>query len=320
MTKHLKNKCLFRHIYLAGGSGMVGNAVKNFFLKLGFRVDSHTHSEIDLTDPFQVSSIFKDTRYDLVINCAGQVGGILANIKYPADLIYKNCLIQSNLLDAAFRNKVDRYLSFGSACMYPKYSKQPVIEEEVLNGVPELTNLSYGVSKIFNVILSESYRKQYGFDCRVVTPTNLYGPGDTYHTENSHVIPAMIMKFHDAKINNSSVRLLGSGKPLREFLYIDDLVSAIFHILNLSQSEFERASFNGNINIGSGEEVSILNLSKMISAVVEYDGDVEFDVSAPDGIYRKALNANRLNQLGWVPSFSIRDGLKLTYKDYLHGL
>ena len=289
-------------IYIAGHRGMVGSAIVRQLLVHGHpadRIVTRTHAELDLTDQAAVRAFFAAENPDQVYLAAAKVGGIHANNTYPAEFIYQNLMMQANVIDAAFRHGVQKLLFLGSSCIYPKLAPQPMREDALLTGTLEATNEPYAIAKIAGIKLCESYNRQYGqshgVDYRSVMPTNLYGPGDNYHPENSHVIPALIRRFHEAaERGDKSVTIWGTGTPRREFLHVDDMARACVHLM-------ERYDSSEIINIGSGEEVSIRGLALMIKTVVGYSGRVEFDVTKPDGTPRKLLDSSRLFATGWRP-------------------
>jgi len=314
-------------IYIAGHRGMVGSAIKRELERLGHPSDkiiSYSHAELDLVDQVSVRNFFEAEKPDQVYLAAAKVGGIHANNTYPADFIYNNLMIQSNVIDGAFRQGVKKLLFLGSSCIYPKLAEQPMSEEQLLTGLLEPTNEPYAIAKIAGIKLCESYNRQYGeshgVDYRSVMPTNLYGPGDNYHRENSHVIPALMRRFHEAKLKNEvSVIVWGSGVPLREFLYVDDMARASVFAMNLDKATFDTQTevMRNHLNVGSGVEVSIRELAETIARVVDYKGSVEFDTSKPDGTPRKLMDSHRLNKLGWQAGVGLEDGLGITYENFL---
>jgi len=280
--------------------------------------------ELDLTNQSSVKAFFCKEKIDQVYIAAAKVGGIYANKTYPAEFIYENLMIESNIFQAAFENRVKKLLFLGSSCIYPKLAKQPMQEEELLTGVLEPTNEPYAIAKIAGIKMCESFNRQYGdthkIDYRSVMPTNLYGYGDNYHKENSHVIPALIRKFHEAKIKNlRKVILWGTGRPKREFLFVDDLAKACIHIMNLDKNKYLKntKSTISHINVGSGLDLTIKDLAKKIKEITQFKGSIEFDVNQPDGMKRKLLDSKRINEMGWKPKISLDQGLRITYEDYL---
>ena len=311
-------------VYVAGHEGMVGSAIVRMLKKnKNIRLITKNKKELNLINQEKVQNFFYKEKPDQVYIAAAKVGGIYANSIYPAEFIYENLMVQSNIINAAFVNEVKKLLFLGSSCIYPKFTKQPIKEEYLLSGLLEQTNEAYAVAKIAGVKMCESYNRQYGIshniDYRCVMPTNLYGPGDNYHLNNSHVIPALIRKFHEAKINNQSkVIVWGTGKVRREFLHVDDLAGACIYIMNLDRNIFYKAikqSFS-HINVGSGEEFTIAELAKIIKEIVGYIGEIEFDLEKPDGMKRKFLDSKNINNLGWKKKVFLRTGLRQVYKDF----
>ena len=278
-----------------------------------------THAELDLTDQQAVRHFFETEKPDQVYLAAAKVGGIHANNTYPAEFIYQNLMVQANVIDAAFRNGVQKLLFLGSSCIYPRLAPQPMSEDALLTGALEPTNEPYAIAKIAGIKLCESYNRQYAVDYRSVMPTNLYGPGDNYHPENSHVIPALIRRFHEAKTSNApSVSIWGSGTPRREFLYVDDMASASVHVMQLPKTEYEQYTqpMQSHINVGSGSDVTIADLALAIAQAVGYTGQIDFDATKPDGAPRKWMDSSRLNALGWQAKVSLIEGLSLAYQDF----
>jgi GDP-L-fucose synthase len=314
-------------IYVAGHRGMVGSAIVRQLISEGHpadRIAGRTHSELDLTDQAAVRHFFATEKPDQVYLAAARVGGIHANNVYPAEFIYDNLMVQSNVIDAAFRNGVKKLLFLGSSCIYPKLAEQPMSESSLLTGLLEPTNEPYAVAKIAGIKTCESYNRQYGkehgIDYRSVMPTNLYGPGDNYHPENSHVIPALIRRFHEAKdLRLAEVTIWGSGNPCREFLYVDDMAAASLHVMNLPKNIYEQhtSPMLSHINVGYGHDVTISQLALLISKAVGYQGKIKFDSTKPDGPPRKLMDSSRLNALGWQPKVDLEIGLTLAYKDFL---
>jgi len=310
-------------IFVAGHNGMVGSALVRVLKKNNVEIITKDKKDLDLTNQLKVRNFIKENRPDEIYLAAAKVGGIYANSKYPAEFIYKNMMIETNIINYGFENGVKKLLFLGSSCIYPKLTIQPIKEDQLLTGLLESTNESYAIAKIAGMKLCESYNRQYGVsdgvDYRSVIPTNLYGPGDNYHPKNSHVIPALIRKFHEAKIQKQKkVILWGTGKPLREFLYVDDLARACVHIMNLSKDiydEYRQQNCN-HINIGSGFELTIAELAKIIMEVVDYKVEIEFDANQPDGTPRKILNSEKLLKLGWKPKVDLKVGLLKTYENF----
>ena len=314
-------------IYIAGHKGMVGSAILRLLKKQDNEIIIKDRSELDLLDENKVKHFFEKNRIDQVYLAAAKVGGIHANNNYPADFIFQNLKIQLNIIHNAFLNGVKKLLFLGSSCIYPKNISQPMKEEALLTGKLEPTNEPYAIAKIAGIKMCESYNRQFGkshdIDYRSVMPTNLYGPGDNYHPENSHVIPGLIYRFHQAKINNfPNVTICGSGTPKREFLYVDEMARACIHIMNLTKETINNYTSNmcSHINVGSGIELTIKQLSETISEVVGYNGKINFDTSKPDGITRKLLDSALINKLGFESQINLKDGLKETYEKYLETL
>jgi GDP-L-fucose synthase len=309
-------------IYIAGHRGMVGSAiVRNLKNNLDdtLQIVTRTRDELDLTNQQQVNDFIAKEKPDQIYLAAAKVGGIHANNTYPADFIYQNLMIQTNIVHAAHQNNVQKLLFLGSSCIYPKAVKQPMKEEALLTGVLESTNEPYAVAKIAGIKLCESYNRQHSRDYRSVMPTNLYGPGDNYHPENSHVIPALIRKFHKAKSGNiPKVIIWGSGKPKREFLYVDDMADACVYVMNLDKEVYQQQtkSMLSHINVGTGQDLTIKKLAETIAKVVNFKGKIKFDTMKPDGTKRKLMDSTRLNKLGWLPKIDLEQGLKQTYKEY----
>ena len=315
-------------IYVAGHLGMVGSAITRQLLEKGCHIISKSRAELDLTNQADVRGFFQKERPDEVYLAAGKVGGIFANNTYPADFIYENIMIEANVIDAAFRNGVKKLLFLGSSCIYPRLAPQPTTEAQLLTGKLEPTNEAYAIAKIAGIKLCESYNRQHGtsannsagVDFRCLMPTNLYGPGDNYHPENSHVIAALIRRFHEAKVKKSPrVSIWGTGEPRREFLFVDDMARACLHVMKLDKEIYERSTepMCSHINVGIGVETSILELAKCIKLVTQFEGDICFNLSKPDGAPRKILDSERLRKLGWKPEVTLNDGLIKTYQDFL---
>jgi GDP-L-fucose synthase len=314
-------------IYVAGHRGMVGSAIVRQLLAQGQpaeRMVIRTHAELDLTNQAAVNAFFAEEKPDQVYLAAAKVGGIHANNTYPAEFIYQNLMMQGNVIDAAFRNGVKKLLFLGSSCIYPKLADQPIREDTLLTGTLETTNEPYAIAKIAGIKLCESYNRQYGqshgVDYRSVMPTNLYGPGDNYHPENSHVIPALIRRFHEAKVNNApSVAIWGSGTPKREFLYVDDMATASVHVMNLPQSTYSQHTqpMLSHINVGCGVDVTIMELARAVAQTLGYTGSFYTDPTRPDGTPRKLMDSTRLNALGWHAQIGLHVGLKAAYEDFL---
>jgi GDP-L-fucose synthase len=315
---------LNQKIYVAGHRGMVGSAIVRNLQAKGYQnIVTRTHAELDLTNQAEVQKFFEMERPDQVYLAAAKVGGIHANNTFPAEFIYQNLMMEANVIHQAFTAGVKKLLFLGSSCIYPKFAAQPMGEDALLTGQLEPTNEPYAVAKIAGIKLCESYNRQYGkshgIDYRSVMPTNLYGPGDNYHPENSHVIPALIRRFHEAKSSNlSSVLVWGSGVPRREFLHVDDMAGASVFIMNLDGSILGEniLPMQSHINVGSGSDISISELSNLISHAVGYKGAIEFDTSRPDGSPQKLMDSRKIQALGWRPLISLAEGLQSTYADY----
>ena len=314
-------------IYVAGHRGMVGSAIVRNLIAKGHdpeRIVGRTHAELDLTNQGAVRHFFETEKPDQVYLAAAKVGGIHANNTYPAEFIYDNLMVQANVIDAAFRNGVKKLLFLGSSCIYPKLAPQPMSENALLTGFLEPTNEPYAVAKIAGIKICESYNRQYGaehgVDYRSVMPTNLYGPGDNYHPENSHVIPALIRRFHESKVNKTpTVTIWGSGKPYREFLFVDDMASASVYVMNLSKDKYDEhtSPMQSHINVGYGSDITIAQLAQTVGKVVGYTGQIDFDSTKPDGAPRKLMNSALLKTLGWDAKVDIEEGLSIAYQDFL---
>ena len=312
-------------IYVAGHRGMVGSAIVRNLEARGFRnIVTRTHDQLDLTNQAAVQSFFEQEKPTQVYMAAAKVGGIHANNTFPAEFIYDNLMVQSNVIHQAFLNGVKKLLFLGSSCIYPKLAAQPMSEDALLTGKLEPTNEPYAVAKIAGIKMCESYNRQYGdshgVDYRSVMPTNLYGPGDNYHPENSHVIPALIRRFHEARVSNApEVVIWGTGTPKREFLYVDDMASASVFVMELDKAAYDAQTepMQSHINVGFGSDVAIAELAKVVGAEVGYQGKISFDSSKPDGSPRKWMDSARLNRLGWSAQYSLEVGLKFAYGDFL---
>jgi GDP-L-fucose synthase len=312
-------------IYVAGHRGMVGSAIMSVLKSRGYsNIITRTHDELDLTNQQAVRSFFKAERPEQVYLAAAKVGGIHANNTYPAEFIYANLMIEANVINAAFENGAKKLMFLGSSCIYPKLAPQPMSEDALLTGTLEPTNEPYAIAKIAGIKLCESYNRQYGqshgVDYRSVMPTNLYGPGDNYHPENAHVIPGLIRRFHEAKESKDpQVLIWGTGKPRREFLYVDDMADASVYVMNLDKSLYDRYTLPmlSHINVGAGHDITIAELAKTIGRVVGYEGEINFDPEKPDGTARKWMDSSRINDLGWQATVSLEDGLASAYCDFL---
>ena len=312
-------------IYIAGHRGMVGSAIARKLNELGFtNLVFRAHADLDLTNQAAVAEFFSKEKPDQVYLAAARVGGIHANNTYPAEFIYQNLMMEANVIHQAFVSGVKKLLFLGSSCIYPKLADQPMREDTLLTGKLESTNEPYAIAKIAGIKLCESYNRQYGkshdIDYRSVMPTNLYGPGDNYHPENSHVIPALIRRFHEAKIANvPEVEIWGTGTPMREFLHVDDMASGSIYVMNLDASKYHESvdPMLSHINIGYGSDIAILDLAKLISKVIGYQGKIQLDPSKPDGSPKKLMDSSLINHLNWRPQISLESGLKDAYGSYL---
>ena len=314
-------------IFIAGHKGMVGNAIKQALIKKGYlNLLCPSREELNLLDFNKVENWFKNNNPDIVILAAAKVGGIYANSNFPVEFLLENLKIQNNVIENAWKYKVKRFLFLGSSCIYPKLAKQPLKEEYLLNGSLEKTNESYAIAKIAGIKLCNALRNQYGFDAISLMPTNLYGKGDNYHFKNSHVLPSMINRFYEAKIKGTNeVMCWGTGSPKREFLFVDDLAEASIFVLEKVSKKNEhlydnKNNFNGIINVGSGTEISIKELAKLVSSIIGYEGKIIWDTSKPDGTPRKLLDVSRLNKIGWKSKTTLQKGIELTLKSYIQEL
>lgn len=310
-----------KKIFVAGHGGMVGSAICRQLQKQSdVEIITRTRDDLDLCDQLAVLEFMKTKKPDEVILAAAKVGGIHANNTYPAEFIYQNLQIQNNIIHAAHINDVQKLLFLGSSCIYPRAVEQPMKEDALLTGILEPTNEPYAIAKIAGIKMCEGYNRQYNRDYRSVMPTNLYGPGDNYHPENSHVVPALIRRFHDAKVNDlTEVVVWGSGKPMREFLYVDDMADASLFVQNLEHTIYREntQSMLSHINVGTGVDMTIKELAQTVKEVVGFDGELIFDRSKPDGTMRKLMDVSTLHALGYVASTSLRSGLELAYADFL---
>jgi len=308
-------------VYVAGHQGMVGSAIARILRQTGYNnLVTRSRSELDLTQQQEVNRFFESEKPEQVYLAAAKVGGIYANNAYPAEFIYQNLMVQVNVIEAAYRNGVKKLLFLGSSCIYPRLASQPMKESSLLTGPLEPTNEPYAIAKIAGIKLCESYNRQYGVDYRSVMPTNLYGPGDNYHPENSHVIPALIRRFHEAKANNSSkVVVWGTGNAKREFLFVEDMAEASIYVMNLDFEDYRNAvlPMQSHINVGFGTDITIRQLAETIASVVGFEGKIEFDSTKPDGAPRKFLDCSLLNRLGWYPKVQLEAGLKIAYANFV---
>ena len=313
---------MMKKIFVSGHNGMVGSAIcRQLQQQPDVEIITRTRAELDLCDQAAVLDFMKSTRPDEVILAAAKVGGIHANNTYPAEFIYQNLQIQNNVIHAAHLNDVQKLLFLGSSCIYPRQVPQPMRENALLTGILEPTNEPYAIAKIAGIKMCESYNRQYGRDYRSVMPTNLYGPGDNYHPENSHVVPALIRRFHEAKEKNfSEVVVWGSGTPKREFLYVDDMAEASIFVHTLHKDIFAEQTrpMLSHVNVGTGEDVTIRDLAETVKEVVGFTGNLVFDTSKPDGPPRKLMDVEVLSNLGWTASVGLRDGLRHSYQDFLN--
>ncbi|WP_288422013.1 GDP-L-fucose synthase [uncultured Acinetobacter sp.] len=312
------------NIFVAGHRGMVGSAIVRQLQEKGYtNIVTATHAELDLTNQQAVNEFFQKNQIDQVYLAAAKVGGIHANNEYPADFIYQNLMIEANVIHAAHLNNVQKLMFLGSSCIYPKFAQQPMQESELLTGTLEATNEPYAIAKIAGIKLCESYNRQFGRDYRSVMPTNLYGPHDNFHPENSHVIPALLRRFHEAVKNGlDEVVIWGSGTPMREFLHVDDMAAASIYVMELDDTTFKANTqpMLSHINVGTGIDCTIRELAETVAKVTGYTGKLSFDATKPDGTPRKLMDVSRLEQLGWKASISLEDGLKNAYQWYLENI
>lgn len=310
-----------RKVFVAGHNGMVGRAICRQLADYSdVEVITRNRTELDLCDQTSVGTFLQNEKPDEIIIAAAKVGGIYANNTYPAEFIFQNLQIQCNIIHAAHCNDINKILFLGSSCIYPRDVKQPMKEEALLTGVLEPTNEPYAIAKIAGIKLCESYNRQYGRDYRSVMPTNLYGPGDNYHHDNSHVVPALIRRFHSAKEQNSAkVVVWGSGSPKREFLYVDDMADASLFVHDLDYNTFHTHTkpMLSHVNVGTGKETTIRELAEIIKRIVGYSGEIMFDADKPDGTPRKLMDSSKLSNLGWHPKVSLIDGIEISYRDFL---
>ena len=312
-------------IFVAGHKGMVGSSICRLLNQEGYsNILTEEKSSLDLLNQKQVNSFFQDNKIDVVFFCSAKVGGIHANSTYPYDFIYQNLMMQNNVINAAHSNNVNNLLFLGSSCIYPKNANQPITENQLLTGVLEQTNQWYAIAKIAGIKLYESLNIQHDRDYRSIMPTNLYGPNDNFHELNGHVIPALIRRFYEAKTSNfNSINIWGTGNAMREFLHVDDLAKASLHIMNMSKLDFN--TFNNiidesHINVGTGEDISIKNLVYILKEISQFDGDIVFDITKPDGTPRKVLDISKIESLGWSPTMTLKNGIHQTYNWYVSNL
>lgn len=316
-----------KKIFVAGHNGMVGSAICRDLANKNNHIIKKSRSQLDLLSQSEVYNFFASEKFEEVYLAAAKAGGIHANNTLPAEFIFENMMIELNIINAAFKTGIKKLLFLGSSCIYPKNANQPILEKELLSGYLEPTNEPYAVAKIAGIKLCESYNRQYGeshgIDYRSIMPTNLYGVNDKYHLEYSHVIPALIRKFHEAKEKKQpQVLVWGSGKPKREFLFVDDLARACRHVMAASKEKYY-ANINqmcSHINVGSGEDIAISDLAELIKSLVNYNGEIVYDQSKPDGVQRKLLDSKRIRELGWSPQISLTKGLKIAYSDFKKSL
>jgi GDP-L-fucose synthase len=317
---------LNQKIYIAGHRGMVGSAIMRNLEAKGFKnIVTRTHAELDLTNQAKVAAFFEQEKPDQVYLAAAKVGGIHSNNTYPAEFIYDNLMVQNNVIHHAFLAGVKKLLFLGSSCIYPQLATQPMSEDALLTGKLEPTNEPYAIAKIAGIKMCESYNRQYGLshgiDYRSVMPTNLYGPGDNYHPENSHVIPALIRRFHEARACNApKVVIWGTGTPRREFLYVEDMAAASIFVMELNKKTYDQHTepMQSQINVGFGSDVTIAELAKAVGEAVGYKGEIDFDTSKPDGSPRKWMDSTRINKLGWSARVTLERGLALSYDNFLN--
>ncbi|EES0217729.1 GDP-L-fucose synthetase [Escherichia coli] len=313
-----------KRIYVAGHRGMVGSAIcRQLSLRDDIELVVKTHKELDLTVQKDVDAFFAQEKIDQVYLAAAKVGGIYANNTFPAEFIYQNLMIESNIIHSAHKAGIQKLLFLGSSCIYPKFAEQPMNESALLTGILEPTNEPYAIAKIAGIKLCESYNRQYGRDYRSVMPTNLYGINDNFHPKNSHVIPALMRRFHEAKESGApEVIVWGTGTPMREFLYVDDMAAASVHVMELDEAIYQQNTqpMLSHINVGTGVDCSIREMAETMASVVGYQGKIVFDVTKPDGTPRKLMDVTRLKNLGWQYRYNLHEGLSLTYKWFIENI
>ena len=310
-------------IYIAGHNGMVGSSIVRKLIDKGFNNLVYINSQdCDLTNQELVNNFFIKEKPEYVFIAAAKVGGIMANNEYRAQFLYENMMIQNNLIHSAYINKIKKLLFLGSSCIYPKYCKQPMVEESLLSDYLEPTNEPYAIAKISGIKMCENYFRQYGSNYISIMPTNLYGPNDNYDLESSHVLPALIRKIHTAKINNKNyVEIWGSGKVMREFLYVDDLAEACIHMMQNLEADKLYNEYNiSHINVGYGSDISIIDLVHKIAKIINFSGEIKYDRSKPDGTPKKIMNSSRINELGWFPKVELDDGIIKSFDWYLKNI
>jgi GDP-L-fucose synthase len=308
-------------VFLAGHRGMVGSAILRRLEAQGVETITRTRAELDLTSQADVRAFYERAKPDAVVVAAAKVGGIHANNTFPADFIYENLMIEANLIHGAYQVGVGRLLFLGSSCIYPRDAAQPMAENALLTGTLEPTNEPYAIAKIAGIKLCESYNRQYGTDFRSVMPTNLYGPGDNFHPANSHVLPALIRRFHEAAVQGlDEIAVWGSGRPMREFLHVDDMAEACLFVMNLNRETYAQHTtpMLSHINVGTGTDASIAELARLVAGVTDFIGRITFDASKPDGAPRKLMNVSRLAALGWQAKIGLREGIEDTYRWFLN--
>lgn len=308
-----------KKVYLAGHTGMVGSAILREIESLGYKnIIYKDFSELDLRNQFEVQKFFAEAKPDIVIIAAAKVGGILANNTYRAEFLYDNLMIEANLIHSSYLSKVEKVVFLGSSCIYPKLAPQPLIEEYLLTDTLEFTNEPYAIAKIAGIKLCENYYRQHGCNYISAMPTNLYGPNDNFNLETSHVLPALMRKFHEAKVNNNnSVTIWGTGKPLREFMYVEDLANAIVFMMENIEAKDLYENGITHLNVGSGKDITIADLAKLISEIIGFNGKIEYDSSKPDGTPRKLMDVTRINSLGWKYKTELSNGVRKTYNWFL---
>lgn len=310
-------------VFVAGHRGMVGSSINRKLREQGVETITRTHAELNLTDQAAVGQFFRENTVDAVILAAAKVGGIHANNIFPAEFIYENLMIECNVIHAAFKAGIHKLLFLGSSCIYPRAVAQPMRENALLTGILEPTNEPYAIAKIAGIKLCESYNRQYGTDYRSVMPTNLYGPEDNFHPENSHVLPAMMRRFHEAVRDGiSEVTIWGTGLPRREFLHVDDMADASLFVLDCPENIYQANTepMQSHINVGFGEDVAIAELASLVAKVTGFDGRISFDTSKPDGTMRKLMDSSRINAMGWKPAVTLPEGVEQTYQWFLQNL